>query len=83
MENWTEENNALCKTFVFASFEAAMLFMQNATPYISQLNHHPEWQNVYNRVSVRLTTHDAGKTITEKDRELTRVLDGVFAEMGA
>jgi 4a-hydroxytetrahydrobiopterin dehydratase len=81
MENWTEENNALCKTFVFASFEQAMLFMQSAVPHISRLNHHPEWQNVYNRVFVRLTTHDAGNTITEKDRELARVLDGLFAAM--
>ena len=83
MENWTEENNALCKTFVFGTFEQAMLFMQSAAPHISQLNHHPEWQNVYNRVSVRLTTHDAGNTVTEKDRELAKILEDVKAEITA
>jgi len=83
MENWTEENNALCKTFVFGTFEQAMLFMQSAAPHISRLNHHPEWQNVYNRVSVRLTTHDAGNTVTEKDRELAKILDDVKAEITA
>jgi 4a-hydroxytetrahydrobiopterin dehydratase len=81
MENWTEENNALCKAFVFGTFEQAMHFMQSAAPHISRLNHHPEWQNVYNRVSVRLTTHDAGNTVTEKDRELAKILDAVIENL--
>jgi 4a-hydroxytetrahydrobiopterin dehydratase len=78
MQNWTEENNALLKTFVFASFEDAMAFMQNAATQISILNHHPEWCNVYNKVTVRLTTHDAGNTVTQKDHELAELLDSVF-----
>jgi 4a-hydroxytetrahydrobiopterin dehydratase len=78
MQNWTEENNALLKTFVFASFEDAMAFMQKAATQISILNHHPEWCNVYNKVTVRLTTHDAGNIVTLKDHELAKLLDNVF-----
>ncbi|MFN4913692.1 MAG: 4a-hydroxytetrahydrobiopterin dehydratase [Sphingomonadales bacterium] len=81
MENWKEENNALYKTFVFASFEDAMAFMQSAATKISALNHHPEWSNVYNKITVRLTTHDAGNTVTEKDRKLAALLDKVFESM--
>lgn len=78
MENWKEENNALNKTYVFPTFEQAMAFMQLAATKISALNHHPEWCNVYNRVTVRLTTHDAGNTVTAKDRKLAALLDEVF-----
>lgn len=78
MENWKEENNTLHKIYMFSSFEAAMAFMQHASAKISELNHHPEWSNVYNKVSVRLTTHDAGNVITRKDRELASLLDSVF-----
>ncbi|MBM3400566.1 MAG: pterin-4-alpha-carbinolamine dehydratase [Bacteroidetes bacterium] len=81
MENWTEENNALHKTYLFPSFEAAMAFMQRASGKISALNHHPEWGNVYNKITVRLTTHDAGNTVTDKDRKLAQILDGVFESM--
>ena len=78
MENWKEENNALHKTYTFATFEQAMTFMQLAANKISALNHHPEWCNVYNKISVRLTTHDAGNTVTDKDRKLAQILDEVF-----
>jgi 4a-hydroxytetrahydrobiopterin dehydratase len=44
------------------------------------MNHHPEWTNVYNRVMVRLTTHDAGHTVTPKDWELAQVLDDHYAQ---
>lgn len=77
MNNWKEENNALHKTFVFKNFAEAMGWMVKAGYAIEQLNHHPEWTNVYNRVMVKLTTHDAGNTVTEKDRELAALLDTV------
>jgi 4a-hydroxytetrahydrobiopterin dehydratase len=75
MNHWKEENNSLIKTFEFSSFEEAMQFMQNATPFISETDHHPTWSNTYNRVEVKLTTHDAGNKITEKDRKLAAYLD--------
>jgi 4a-hydroxytetrahydrobiopterin dehydratase len=80
MEFWKEENNALHKTYVFANFESAMSFMQKAVPGISKMDHHPSWTNVYNRVIVTLTTHDAGNTITDKDRALAELLDKLYLE---
>lgn len=77
MNNWKEENNALHKTFVFSDFAAALAWMVKAGFAIEKMNHHPEWTNVYNRVSVKLTTHDAGNTVTDKDRKLAEVLDAV------
>jgi 4a-hydroxytetrahydrobiopterin dehydratase len=78
MSIWKEENQVLVKTFTFASFEEAMQFMQNATPFISETDHHPTWSNTYNRVEVKLTTHDAGNKVTEKDRKLANYLDELF-----
>ncbi len=78
MSTWKEENQVLVKTFTFASFEEAMQFMQNASPFISETDHHPTWSNTYNRVEVKLTTHDAGNKITEKDRKLAAYLDKLY-----
>ena len=81
MANWINENNALHKTFTFADFESAMHFMQLAAKSIAIQNHHPEWTNVYNKVAVKLTTHDAGNTITEKDEMLAMKLDEIFERL--
>lgn len=78
---WTETENKLIKTFVFKSFEEAMTFMQWVTPQISTLNHHPEWKNIYDRIEVVLTTHDAGNRVTSLDRKLAEIMDAVFDEM--
>ena len=77
---WTESENKFCKTFVFKSFEDAMEFMQMVSKEISAINHHPEWTNVYNRLEVVLTTHDAGNTVTELDRRLANIMDEVFQQ---
>jgi len=61
MHTWTEHNNALHKTFAFSGFPAALEWMQKASLEIEKLNHHPKWTNIYNKVIVELTTHDAGK----------------------
>lgn len=73
--NWTEENNQLSKTFKFNSFIEAISWMVKAAFIIEKMNHHPEWTNVYNKVHVVLRTHDAGNTVTDKDRELAKALD--------
>ena len=77
MNNWKEENNKLTKTFVFKSFADAIAWMVKASFVIEKLDHHPEWSNIYNKVHVTLTTHDAGNTITEKDRKLAKILDSL------
>jgi 4a-hydroxytetrahydrobiopterin dehydratase len=79
LPGWSHRDGALHKTFRFASFLAALAFMQRAAPGIDALDHHPEWTNVYDRVRVRLTTHDAGNLVTARDADLARLLDG-YAE---
>ena len=77
MSNWIEKDHALYKTFTFNSFNEAMDWMSKMAPKIDALNHHPEWTNVYNKVMVKLTTHDAGNIVTEKDYTLAKLLDEV------
>ena len=73
--NWEIIENKLCKTFVFKDFAAAIAWMVKASFAIEKLNHHPEWSNVYNKVEVKLCTHDAGNIISTKDYALAEVLD--------
>lgn len=73
---WTKSANgkALEKTFKFANFVEAFGFMTRAAIHAEKLNHHPEWFNVYNRVEVKLTTHDTGG-LSELDVKLAGVMD--------
>ncbi|MBO6516788.1 MAG: 4a-hydroxytetrahydrobiopterin dehydratase [Bacteroidia bacterium] len=77
---WKEENNRLTKTFIFKNFLDATRWMFDVSEKIEELNHHPNWQNVYNKVHVELCTHDAGNIVTEKDYKLAELLDSTFAE---
>ena len=69
LDDWVIEDDGLTRTFTFPSFVAAFGFMASAAIVAEKLNHHPEWSNVYNRVTVRLTTHDVGG-ISDLDFEL-------------
>ncbi len=75
---WTTTATTLTRTFRFADFQSAMQFITDAVPEIERLNHHPDWRNVYNRVEVTLSTHDAGNRVTALDVELAKVLDWLF-----
>ncbi len=68
--------DAITKTFEFKSFIAAFGWMSQAALHAEKLNHHPEWSNVYNRVTVTLTTHDAGG-LTELDVKLANRMEGL------
>ncbi len=70
---WTaeESGNAVTRQFKFKTFPEALGWMVNMGVIAEKMNHHPEWSNVYNRVDVRLTTHDAGG-LTSLDLELAR-----------
>jgi 4a-hydroxytetrahydrobiopterin dehydratase len=72
---WTEENNVLKKTFVFKDFTEAFGFMAKVAIVAEKMNHHPNWTNVYNKVSFELSTHDAGNVVTDKDRKLASAID--------
>jgi 4a-hydroxytetrahydrobiopterin dehydratase len=72
---------AITKTFVFKDFSAAFGFMARAALTTEKLDHHPEWSNVWNRVDVTLTTHDA-KGVTALDVQLAAAMDAIAAQMG-
>ncbi len=74
---WQRTGEALTRSYTFSDFAQAMAFMNDAAVEIERLNHHPEWTNVYNRLDVRLTTHDAGDRVTAADVELAKTLDWV------
>ncbi|MDB4840728.1 4a-hydroxytetrahydrobiopterin dehydratase [Nitrosopumilus sp.] len=76
IEGWTIKDNKLHKEFQFDSFNQAFGFMTRAAMEIEKMNHHPEWFNVYNRITVDLTTHDAGG-ITNNDINLARILNSL------
>ncbi|MBL9210375.1 MAG: 4a-hydroxytetrahydrobiopterin dehydratase [Opitutaceae bacterium] len=80
LPGWVLERDALAKTFQFGSFRAALAFMVRAGFEAEELNHHPEWTNVYHRVSVRLNTHDAGGKVTAKDVALAQRFERVMTE---
>ena len=81
LDGWTTDGTSIDRRFEFDDFNGAMKFMVTAAPKIDALNHHPEWTNVYNRVDVRLTSHDAGG-VTERDLELALLLDSLAADQG-
>jgi len=72
---WKEESNQLVRHFEFDNFIQAFSFMTRVAFIAEKMNHHPEWSNVYSRVTIRLSTHDAGNTVTEKDRKLATEID--------
>lgn len=74
LSGWTLKDGKLHREYKFPDFQRAMTFMQSAIAGIEKMNHHPEWANVYNRVTVDLNTHDAGG-ITAKDFELGELLE--------
>lgn len=76
LEGWQVRDNALEKEIHFANFIEAFGWMSRAALLAEKQDHHPEWRNVYNRVLVRLATHDAGG-ITEKDVRLARMLEAL------
>ncbi|MGA3190059.1 MAG: 4a-hydroxytetrahydrobiopterin dehydratase [Bryobacteraceae bacterium] len=80
MPGWSVTGGKLHREYKFADFPHAFGMMATAAPAIEKMDHHPEWSNVYNRVTVDLTTHDAGG-ITQKDFELAALLEGIAKKL--
>jgi len=74
---WTEENNALHRQFKFADFSAAFAFITRVALAAEKMDHHPDWSNAYNTVDIRLSSHDAGNRVTDRDRKLAKIIDGL------
>ena len=84
LEGWraADDRDAIIKEFRFRDFNAAFGFMSRVALYAERHDHHPEWFNVYNRIDVTLTTHDAGG-VSDKDVALAHFMDEVFRETTA
>jgi len=76
LKGWTIINNKIHKEFEFTDFNQAFGFMTRAAMHIEKMNHHPEWFNVYNKIVIDLTTHDAGG-ITQNDINLAKILNSL------
>lgn len=76
LKGWVCADNALRRTFLFSTFIEAFGFMTEVALLAEKHDHHPEWSNVYNRVDIALTTHDAGSRISERDVALARAING-------
>lgn len=72
---WDERDNKLVGTFTFKDFTEAWGFMSRVALLAEKANHHPDWRNVWNKVEIELTTHDAGSTVTDKDRALAEAIN--------
>ncbi len=75
LPEWSHHDNCLVKEFSFDSFRNAIAFIVRLSFEAEELNHHPELGNVYNRVSISLTTHDAGNVVTETDIDLALAIE--------
>lgn len=80
LAGWTVVSGKLHREYKFADFPHAFGFMATAAPAIEKMDHHPEWFNVYNRVTVNLNTHDVGG-ITQKDFALAKLLEGIAKKL--
>jgi 4a-hydroxytetrahydrobiopterin dehydratase len=72
---WVEDGGRLEREFVFADFSEAFAFMTRVALIAEHNGHHPDWSNSWNRVTISLTTHDAGAVVTDADREVAAAID--------
>ena len=75
LEGWSHADDKIQKTYEFSDFREAIGFIVRLSFYAEEMNHHPELENVYNTVSIALTTHDAGGKVTEMDVELASTIE--------
>lgn len=76
LAGWTVKNGKLHREFTFGDFVQTFSFMTKVATHAEKMNHHPEWFNVYNRLTVDLMTHDAGG-ITTNDVELAKIMNSL------
>ena len=74
---WQEQDNKLYRKFEFKNFSEAFAFMTRVALEAEKMDHHPLWTNVYNKIEVWLSTHDAGDVVTDKDRQLAKKIDAL------
>ncbi len=77
---WNRSPSNLSRTFEFKDFVSAFAFMTRVAFEAEKMGHHPDWSNSYNKVSISLSTHDQGHTVTQKDEELARLIDEIYQQ---
>lgn len=77
LNGWSVSDAELCKQYTFKDFTEALGFLVKVGICAEKANHHPNIENVYNRVTLRLNTHDAGGKVTEKDAALAEAIDAL------
>ena len=79
LDGWTYDGESICKSFVFRDFKEAFSIMTRIAFEAEQQNHHPNWENVYNQLTIKLNTHDVGG-ITQNDFDLAAVIQQIVAQ---
>ena len=77
--SWVERDGGLHRDFEFADFSEAFAFMTRVALIAERRNHHPDWSNSWNTVSIGLSSHDAGGVVTDADREMAAAIDDLVA----
>ena len=77
---WQDKDGALYRLFEFKDFQQAFAFMTAVAEVADAQNHHPRWQNEYNKVEIWLSTHSAGNKVTDKDRKLAGAIDNIYQD---
>lgn len=72
---WEERNKQLYRAFEFRDFRDAFAFMTKVALIAEKMDHHPNWSNIYNKVEIFLSTHDAGDIVTAKDEAMAKAID--------
>jgi 4a-hydroxytetrahydrobiopterin dehydratase len=79
-EAWVETADGLTREFVFADFSEAFAFMTRVALVAEKHDHHPDWSNSWNRVTITLVSHDAGNQITERDRRMATAIESIVGD---
>lgn len=82
MSAWREEGGALIRELRFADFAQAFAMVTRVAEIAERLDHHPDIEISYNRVVLRCTSHDAGRTVTARDHRLAAEIDALLAQVG-
>lgn len=75
LDGWSYQDNAIHKQYTFENFREAISFIVRLSFHAEAMNHHPELSNVYNKVTIKLTTHDADDKVTDKDIKLAQEIE--------
>jgi 4a-hydroxytetrahydrobiopterin dehydratase len=77
-DGWDEADGRLRRELTFGNFSEAWAFMSRVALLAEKMNHHPNWSNVWNAVTIELTSHDAGNTVTDRDRQLAEAINAIL-----